>query len=125
MKRYPEYPGHRGQDTSMAAAGAFSDRLKALRERCLTVIQEAGENGLTTAETEDRLGRRLEQRPFDPRIADLKRMGLIKDSGQRRLGRCGVLIKVWIAVAQSPAALVSPRHQNNNNPQCDGSAAVP
>lgn len=110
MKRYPKRPGHRGQDTSIAAAEAFSERLEALRARCYAVILKAGEKGLTTAEVEDKLGRRrLEQRPFDPRIADLKRTGLIVDSGQRRLGRCGVLITVWIAVPQPSVAVVSPQ----------------
>lgn len=125
MKRYPKRPGHRGQDTSMAAAEASSERLEALRARCYAVILKAGKKGLTTAEIEDKLGRRPEQRPFDPRISELRERGLIIDSGQRRLGRCGIEITVWIAVAQPPVALVSPSDQNNNNPQCDASPAVP
>lgn len=102
MNHYPEHPGHRGQDTSIAAAEAFSICQGSIRGRCLVAIREAGENGLTTAETEGKLGRTLNQRPFDPRIAELHARGSIKDSGQRRMGRCGVPITVWVAVALRP-----------------------
>lgn len=111
MKRYPECPGHRGQDTSVAAAEASSKRLAPLKARIETAFRQAGEKGLTTAGVEDKLGRRPNQRPFDPRVSELKAKGLIVDSGRRLPGRCGVQIKVWKAVPQP----LAPNGQNNDS----------
>lgn len=124
MTHYPNYPGHRGQDTSKLAAEAFSDRQESIRARCFAAIQEAGTKGLTTAEVEDKLGRTLAQRPFDPRISELVEKVLVMDSGQRRMGRCGVPIKVWIAVPNRPGAIALPSDDDNSCPLRDVTPAV-
>ena len=102
MTNYPDHPGHRGQDTSKAAADLAAGNAGSIRHGCYFAIRDAGLSGLTTPEVEDRLGRRPEQRPLDPRISELRRKGLIVDSGRRRMGRCGVDVIVWVTSPQSP-----------------------
>lgn len=88
-------PGHRGIDTSVEAARALRDRLGPLQTRARAAIRDAGPAGLTADELAARLG--LPRATIQPRTTELKRRGLIADSGQRRRNASGRRAIVWIA----------------------------
>ena len=95
MSTYPNAPGHRNVDTSIAAAEAMAPRLGRLQRMAETQIRDAGEKGLTADELAARLN--LDRWSIQPRTSELKRKGLIKDSGQRRPNETGKLAIVWTA----------------------------
>lgn len=95
MSIYPYAPGHRNVDTSIAAAIELEPKLGRLQKMALSVVREAGSNGLTSDEIAELLG--TERWSFRPRISELRRQGLIRDSGQRRLNSTGRIAIVWIA----------------------------
>ena len=92
---YPDTPGHRNVDTSMAAADAIAPKLGRLQRMACKAIGNAGVAGLTADELAARLG--LDRWSIQPRTSELKRKGLIRDSGQRRPNCTGKLAIVWIA----------------------------
>lgn len=55
MSTYPNAPGHRSVDTSIAAANALAPKLGRLQRLAETTIRKAGENGLTADELAARL----------------------------------------------------------------------
>ncbi|WP_373084898.1 hypothetical protein [Sneathiella sp.] len=93
---YPNEPGHRGIDTSIAAAIALAPKLGRLQRMARNAIREAGWLGLTADELAARLG--MDRWSIQPRTSELKRKGLIRDSGQRRANSTGKLAIVWVAV---------------------------
>lgn len=95
MARYPDSPGHRHIDTSIAAAEDLAPRLGRLQHQALSAIREAGWIGLTADELAEVLG--LERYTIQPRTTELRRKGLIEDSGQRRPNRTGKRAIVWTA----------------------------
>lgn len=95
MSAYPDAPGHRGVETSVAAALALAPKLGRLQGMALTAIRDAGWLGLTADELADRL--ELDRWSIQPRTSELKRKGLIRDSGQRRPNASGKLAIVWVA----------------------------
>lgn len=92
---YPDEPGHRGVETSIAAAAAFAPKLGRLQRMAETTIREAGAAGLTADELAARL--EMDRWSIQPRTSELKRKGLIRDSGRRRPNCTGKLAIVWIA----------------------------
>ncbi len=96
MTTYPDAPGHRGVDTSVAAAEAFAPKLGYLQKLAEAAIRLAGERGLTADELAARLG--FDRWSIQPRTSELRRKGVIRDSGQRRPNTSGKLAIVWIAV---------------------------
>jgi len=90
---YPSTPGHRGVDTSIAAANALAPRLGRLQQLALETIRDAG--GLTSDELAGRLG--VERWAMRPRTAELRKLGLIIDTGQRRRNCTGRASIVWFA----------------------------
>mgnify|MGYP005854654539 CR=1 FL=1 len=96
MSSYPHSPGHRGIDTSVAAANALSPRLGPLQRMALEAIRSAGWTGLTAEELAARL--KMDRSTIQPRTSELKRKGLIRDSGLRRLNKTGKKAIVWVAV---------------------------
>lgn len=94
MNRYPNTPGHRNIDTSIAAADALVSQLGRLQKMALDAIRDAGEDGLTANELSARLG--LDRTSIQPRTSELKRKGLIRDSGRRRLNSNGKRAAVLI-----------------------------
>lgn len=93
MSGYPDAPGHRNVDTSVAAAEALAPKLGRLQQMALGAIAGAGEHGLTADELA--AGLNLDRWSIQPRTSELKRKGLIMDSGQRRPNCTGKLAIVW------------------------------
>ena len=95
MSAYPDTPGHRGVDTSIAAASDLEPKLGRLQRRAEEAIREAGWLGLTADELAAQL--ELDRWSIQPRTSELKRKGLIRDSGQRRPNVTGKRAIVWVA----------------------------
>ena len=91
---YPHSPGHRGVDTSIEAAGSIARKLGRLQAITHKAISLTGHRGATSHELCDRLD--IANTSIQPRISELRRMGRIKDSGQRRRNASGVSAIVWI-----------------------------
>ena len=94
MSTYPDAPGHRGVETSMLAAQALKTKLGRLQAMAFEAIMEAGWLGRTADELAERL--HMDRYSIQPRTSELKRKGLIRDSGQRRANRSGKLAIVWV-----------------------------
>jgi len=95
MSAYPDAPGHRGVETSVAASEALQPKLGRLQALAAATIREAGERGLTADELAAKL--RLDRWSVQPRTSELRRKGLVKDSGRRRPNITGKFAIVWIA----------------------------
>jgi hypothetical protein len=95
MNVYPDAPGHRNVDTSIAAATALASKLGRLQRMAETAIRDAGQYGLTADELAARLG--MDRWSIQPRTSELRRKGLIRDSGLRRPNATGKQAIVWIA----------------------------
>ena len=94
MSTYPDAPGHRNVETSIAAAEALAPKLGRLQRLVQGAICDAGPTGLTADELAAQLN--LDRWSVQPRTSELKRKGLIRDSGQRRPNCTGKLAIVWI-----------------------------
>ena len=92
---YPDAPGHRRVETSMAASDALLPNLGRLQRMAEAAIRDAGQNGLTADELAARLS--MDRWSIQPRTSELRRKGLIRDSGQRRANATGKQAIVWIA----------------------------
>ena len=99
MSSYPDSPGHRGIDTSVAAASALAPKLGRLQRLAETSIRAAGEHGLTADELAASLA--MERWSLQPRTSELRRKGVIKDSGLRRRNVTGKAAIVWITSENS------------------------
>ena len=55
MTAYPDAPGHRNVDTSVAAADALAPKLERLQRAAKAAIRQAGQAGLTADELAARL----------------------------------------------------------------------
>lgn len=95
MSTYPDAPGHLNVDTSVAAADALAPKLGRLQRLAELTIRDAGIAGLTADELAAKLD--LDRWTIQPRTTELKRKGLIRDSGQRRPNSTGKQAVVWIA----------------------------
>lgn len=95
MNVYPDAPGHRDVDTSIAAANALAPKLGRLQRLAENAIREAGLYGLTADELAARLD--MDRYSIQPRTSELRRKGLIRDSGLRRPNATGKQAIVWIA----------------------------
>lgn len=94
MTGYPDAPGHRGIDTSIDAADALAPALGRLQRLAETTIRAAGSYGLTADELAARLG--MDRWTIQPRTTELKRKGIIRDSGKRRRNVTGKAAIVWV-----------------------------
>jgi DNA-binding transcriptional regulator LsrR (DeoR family) len=95
MSTYPDAPGHRHAEMSVAAADALAPKLGRLQRMVQAAIRDADAHGLTADELAARL--ELDRWSIQPRTTELRRRGLIRDSGQRRRNATGKLAIVWIA----------------------------
>jgi DNA-binding MarR family transcriptional regulator len=98
-ERYPDAPGHRSVDTSIAAAEAIAPTLGRLQRMALDAIRDAGPQGHTAEELAAVL--KLDRTTVQPRTSELKRKGMIHDSGQRRQNATGKRAIVWTATAST------------------------
>jgi hypothetical protein len=96
MSVYPDAPGHRHVDTSIAAAEALAPVLGRLQQMARLAICNAGARGLTADELAARL--RMNRWSIQPRTTELRRKGLIRDSGQRRPNCTGKMAIVWVTI---------------------------
>lgn len=92
---YPDGPGSRGVDTSIAAADIIAPKVGRLQSIVLDCIRSAGGYGRTTNEIADQL--RIDRGSIQPRTSELKVLGLIADSRQRRANANGKKAIVWIS----------------------------
>ena len=99
---YPNQPGDRGVETSIAAARSITNAASRLQRAALFALQEVGLRGLTSEELAARTGIAFES--IQPRTSELRRKGLIRDSGERRPNRRGHRTIVWIAAASGERA---------------------
>lgn len=95
MNGYPDTPGHRNVDTSIAAAIALAPNLGRLQRLALDAIRDSGWLGLTADELAAAL--EMDRWSIQPRTSELKRKGHIRDSGQRRPNATGKMAIVWVA----------------------------
>jgi hypothetical protein len=95
--RYPVSPGFKDGDTSRKAATSVKDRASLLRDRCFGRVRLAGAAGLTADECADQVGESILS--IRPRFTELKALGRIADSGQRRRNESGRNAKVWVVAA--------------------------
>lgn len=91
---HPDVPGHRGVDTSIAAAEDLAFKLGGLQRLAHRAIAAHGPSGLTV----DELGEVVDSPRWSiqPRTSELKRKGLIVDSGLRRRNCTGKAAIVWV-----------------------------
>ena len=92
---YPEVPGSTNDSTSKEAADAIAGSAKSLRALALKEIKYAWSPGLTTDELALRMG--VDRGSVQPRTSELKALGLIRDSGQRRRNANCKRVIVWVA----------------------------
>lgn len=92
---YPDTPGHRGVDTSIAAADKVAGIAGPLRRMVYRAVHEAGSRGLTTDEIAAAL--RMPRYSVQPRTTELKYDRRIRDSGRRRPNASGCNAIVWVA----------------------------
>lgn len=91
---YPQTPGSYPVDTSVEAAETVdADTLR----RQVLVVLDRWRDGLTADEVAAVLGR--DRLAIRPRLSELKRLGLVRDSGIRRPNRSGrsaaVMVMGW------------------------------
>lgn len=93
LDRYPSRPGHKGGETSRAAAVAIAPRAPSLRARVMDLLK-AHPGGLTADECAERLG--VTVLACRPRLSELHNSGFIKDTGHTRPNASGVRAAVWV-----------------------------
>lgn len=91
--QYPDAPGHRGVETSAEAAEKFAPKVGRLQKMTLEAIASRAANGLTADECAQLIG--LDRWSIQPRTSELRRKGLIVDSGLRRKNETGKRAIVW------------------------------
>lgn len=90
---YPERPGFKEPTTSKEAAEDVSPRASLLRDRVLALFDG---NALTADECAAALGETAFA--VRPRLSELRAMGLIEPTDQRRKNKSGCSARVWRAV---------------------------
>lgn len=91
---YPGGPGHKGRETSRAAAQAVKAKAPLLRERVLAEIKKRPG---TPEQIANRLS--LPLMSVRPRCSELSAKGLIKDSGGRGTAMGGKQAIIWMVVS--------------------------
>ena len=94
LAMYPDRPEYQPVKSIPKRAKAAAEKAPILRERMLALFSET--SGLTADECAQRLGMTLLS--IRPRLTELKRGNLIKDSGERRLNDAGRSVRVMVKV---------------------------
>lgn len=87
MSAYPDAPGHRNVKTSITAADDLAPKLGRLQRLAEATIRDSGACGHAADELAARLA--MDRWSIQPRTSELRRKGLIRDSGQRRRNSTG------------------------------------
>lgn len=95
LDNYPVAPALGRTDTSAEAATSIAMATGRIQRMVYHAIGEVGSRGLTAEELAARL--RMERTTVQPRTSELRLLGLIRDSGQRRPNKNGKKAIVWIA----------------------------
>lgn len=88
------------RDTSLEAYGAVKPELNELQADVLAVVKDLRP---TAEEAADAMGRYLYT--VAPRITELQKLGLVRDSGERRMTRRRRRAVVWEAVPRGASQL--------------------
>ena len=93
-ERYPHVPAARRTDTSRDAAASVQSKAATLRDNALRSIKRAGESGMTA----DEVAADLEESILSirPRVAELRTLRQIVDSGTRRANASQRMAIVWV-----------------------------
>jgi predicted ArsR family transcriptional regulator len=88
---YPNHPGAKVGGTSRDAANNMAEHAPTLRERCLDLIALQGD--LTTDEAAELLN--VSVLAVRPRFSELRALGKIEQTGERRTNASGMTANVW------------------------------
>ncbi|MEH3046184.1 hypothetical protein [Sphingomonas adhaesiva] len=92
---YPrDHAGHRGIGGSIEAAQVITPARDALWQQIMKKLETAGAEGMTGDEIAASLG--WEKYRVRPRTAELRKLGWIRDSQQRRPSESGIRSIVWV-----------------------------
>lgn len=92
---YPRnHAGHRGVGGSPDGARIITPHRDALWHQIMKSLESAGDQGMTSDEIAASLG--WEKHRVRPRTAELRKLGWIHDSQQRRLSDSGIRSIVWV-----------------------------
>ena len=99
-RRCPRPPHHKNapKGTSEVAAEMIAPHAARQRNEVLQAILRAGEHGLTADEGQRITG--IKSQSYTPRRNELAKMGLIRDTGNRRPTESGRPASVWVAVTK-------------------------
>lgn len=95
VDEYPYSPALGHTDTSAEAAAAVESITARVQRMVLSAVMSAGSNGHTAYELAVAL--KMERTTVQPRTSELRRLGRIRDSGQRRFNPNGKRAIVWVA----------------------------
>ena len=93
--RYPHVPASGKRDTSEAAAEAIAPTAGTLRSKAYDALLSSGKFGFTADEVAEKIGVTI--LAGRPRITELSKQGMIKDSERRRQNASGKKAIVWVA----------------------------
>ena len=88
---YPQYPGWKRTDTSLAAASSVATQARTLRTLVLYALRAYGPS--TADECAELL--KADKLSIRPRFSELSNTGHIRDTGQRRKNESGKRAIVW------------------------------
>lgn len=91
--RYPHVAGHRGLGGSVEASDLVTPKLPQLQGAVFGVVERADQRGVTGDEIANALG--WDKYRVRPRTAELRKLGRIIDSRERRPSESGVASIVW------------------------------
>lgn len=99
---YPDAPGFKGEaETSREAAEAFAPKLGRLQSMVRDLAARRCAAGLTPEEGSDLTG--IPYSSLQPRFSELKRKGILVDSGLRRISPTSrKRVVVWVLAEYSP-----------------------
>jgi predicted ArsR family transcriptional regulator len=98
--RYPKAPGYKERTTSQEAAEAIKPAARMLRDRVLSSLARIGPR--TADEMAASLGEDILS--IRPRFTELRRLGLIEKTGERRPNKSGADANVWRIWADAAVA---------------------
>lgn len=91
---FPFAPGYKGGSTSLAGAEAIAPSVPNHHALILKALEGFGANGAIGDTVADHLG--WEKWRVRPRLAELRAMGKVVDSGMRRRSESGISVIVWV-----------------------------